>query len=201
MEQEDISEVVEIDRESFDPPWTRNSYAFEIAESTYTYMTTLVRNELQELQGLKSLLFHLRGNHGIPIVKKTVVVGYGGLWKIAEEAHISTIASHADYRGCGYGAVLLVGMIQRAMMLGAEYIVLEVRVSNKVAQNLYRKFGFHIVALKEKYYRNGEDAYDMRLRLDHPDNIVELRQKYEEVKQRVPFQDLYSTIAHPRLGT
>ena len=70
------------------------------------------------------------------------ILGYGGIWNIADEAHISTIATHPTHRGNGYGEILLAGIVGKALQLGAGYIVLEVRVSNQVAQRLYEKYGF-----------------------------------------------------------
>ena len=82
------------------------------------------------------------------------ILGYGGLWKIEGEAHISTIAIHPANRGLGYGEILLAGMFGKALQLNAEFIVLEVRVSNSVAQALYKKYGFNRVARKKNYYRS-----------------------------------------------
>ena len=46
-----------------------------------------------------------------------------------------------------------------------ESLFLEVRVSNTPAINLYKKFGFKIVRRIPYYYRDGEDAYVMVIRL------------------------------------
>src|SRR5690606_13930030 len=82
---------------------------------------------------------------------KSIILAYGGLWQVVEEAHISTIATHPDYRGQKYGEIVLACMVKRAIMLKAEYIVLEVRVSNTVAQRLYKKYGFEIHGTKKNY--------------------------------------------------
>jgi ribosomal-protein-alanine N-acetyltransferase len=94
-----------------------------------------------------------------------VIVGYGGCWLIAGEAHISTIAVHPDFRGQGLGELLLVGMLQRGIYLGGEYSVLEVRASNNIAQSLYRKYEYKMVGRRKAYYRdNSEDALLMEIR-------------------------------------
>ncbi|MDQ7033964.1 MAG: ribosomal protein S18-alanine N-acetyltransferase, partial [Anaerolineae bacterium] len=127
------------------------------------------------------------------------IVGYGGLWKIAEEAHISTIATHPDYRGRKLGEILLAGMIRRAIVLHARYVVLEVRVSNTVAQNLYHKYGFKMHGIKKNYYHHDhEDAYDMRLDLSGA-AIATFKQQYRHLQQHNPFRDRYSRTPHPRL--
>ena len=132
------------------------------------------------------------------MTNRSVVVGYGGLWKIEGEAHISTIAIHPDHRRRGFGEILLAGMFGKALRLNAKYIVLEVRVSNEAAQRLYRKYGFARHGRKRNYYRsNREDAYDMRVSLDA---AVRRRfdQLYRELRERHGFRDEYSRRAHPR---
>ncbi len=89
------------------------------------------------------------------------IVGYGGFWLMAGEAHISTIAVRPELRRRGIGELLLVTMLDRATELGAEVATLEVRVSNIAAQSLYRKYGFRRVGLRPRYYRNNEDALIM----------------------------------------
>jgi len=90
------------------------------------------------------------------------VVGYGGLWLMVDEAHITAIAIAAAYRGLGVGELLFLGLIDIARGMGAQYITLEVRVSNRVAQNLYRKYGFKETGVRRRYYSdNNEDALIM----------------------------------------
>ena len=89
-------------------------------------------------------------------------------------------------------------MFRKALRLKAEYLVLEVRVSNAVAQNLYRKYGFSRHGRKRNYYRsNNEDAYDMRVSLD---SSVRQRfgQLYQQLQHSHSFQDAYSLVTHPR---
>ncbi len=90
------------------------------------------------------------------------VVGYAGAWLMVDEAHITTIAVHPDYRGKGVGEMLLVSLIERAIKAGAKWVTLEVRVSNHVAQNLYRKYTFKEAGVRRRYYSdNNEDALVM----------------------------------------
>lgn len=197
MRSADIPEVVAIDRASFDPPWPPRSYQFEINESTISFMVVLQRDALAQANGIKRLLGNLRGQEDT-LEWQSSVVGYGGLWKIQQEAHISTIASHPDYRGAGYGEILLAGMIRQAIRLRASYVVLEVRLSNRVAQRLYRKYGFKVTGVKEQYYRNnGEDAYDMRLDLT-PESIAAVNARYDALCEQHHFTDKYAAIPHPR---
>lgn len=90
------------------------------------------------------------------------IVGYAGLWLMVDTAHITTIAVDPPYRGEGIGELLLVGLIDKAIALGAREVTLECRVSNHVAQALYRKYTFHNTGLRKRYYSDdGEDALVM----------------------------------------
>lgn len=198
MRVSDLSEVVAIDAASFRPPWPERSYRFEINESQVSYMVVLEKHEERQIIGFRRLFNALLGQQQ-DTEWAPLIAGYGGLWKIAEEAHISTIASHPDYRGRGYGEVLLVGMISKAIELGAQYVVLEVRVSNTIAQNLYRKYGFVIEGTKTGYYHyDGEDAYDMRLNLT-PATIIDFELRYQKMLRDYNLDDLYSRTPHPRI--
>ena len=50
---------------------------------------------------------------------------------------------------------------RRMRLAECENSTLEVRVSNTVAINLYKSFGYEIVTTRKRYYENGEDAYLM----------------------------------------
>jgi [ribosomal protein S18]-alanine N-acetyltransferase len=185
----DIPRVVEIDRLAFDPAWSARSYEYEISESTYSHMVVLEHADIQPVNGWRRWLRPFGG--AASHLQKTVVA-YGGLWNIADEAHISTIATHPDARGRGYGEIVLAGMVRRSITLEASYVVLEVRVSNNVAQNLYHKYEFEIVDRKPQYYRNNlEDAFDMRLNFD-PSLIERFQQRYTALLERHQFEDLYT---------
>ena len=137
MTLEDLPEVLQIDRLSFPLPWSERSYRFELTENPASHMLVAVSHD-----------------EGTPRV-----VGYAGFWMLVDEAHISTLAIHPDYRRLGLGAELLRRVLGDAARSGADMATLEVRVSNQAAVNLYHKFGFQIVGRRVRYYRdNGEDA-------------------------------------------
>jgi ribosomal-protein-alanine N-acetyltransferase len=196
MRLPDIPAVVAIDRVSFDPAWSARSYTYEVGESAYSHMVVLEQSEDEKpRQTWRRFVPNLGGN-GRDEEKQ--IVSYGGLWHIMDESHISTIATHPGFRGRGLGEIVLAGMIRRSITLRATYIVLEVRVSNIVAQNLYRKYEFETIALKPKYYHNnGEDAYDMRLSLEgNQEYIARFESRYQELMERYRFMDLF-TEAQP----
>jgi [ribosomal protein S18]-alanine N-acetyltransferase len=176
----DVKEVAAVDKVSFSTPWPASSYAYEVSESPYSHMVVLedIAGEIGQRPPAsprwKNLAKRLAGQ---PASAQRQLLSYGGVWKIMDEAHISTIATHPDQRGNKYGEIALVAMLRRAIVLNAEYVVLEVRVGNVVAHNLYRKYGFESVFTKRNYYSNGEDAYDMRLDLSE-ENLARVSQGY-----------------------
>ncbi len=203
MQLADIQPVVAIDALCFEPPWSQNSYTFEIQESKVSHMVVLEADELPpERPTLRrdGWLAWLNGawRGAAPVNGAGSILGYGGLWKVADEAHISTIATHPNQRRQGYGEILLAGMISKALRLRASYIVLEVRVSNRAAQELYQKYGFQRYARRRNYYQNNnEDAWDMRLTLNQA-----TRRRFSKRRERLwlrhGFRDEYSQAARPR---
>ena len=199
MRLSDIDAVRSIDEVCFDPAWSSDSYSFEIRQSTVSHMVVLEEAPQPPpdssgdgwLRRLGDWLRHGEQN-------RATILGYGGLWQIEGEAHISTIATHPDHRGRGYGEVLLAAMLRKALRLRADYLVLEVRVSNAIAQNLYQKYGFSRVGRKRNYYiSNKEDAWDMRLRLDGG-----MRSRFEglygHLREAHALYDDYSHARRPR---
>ncbi len=195
MRTADIGQVIAIDNVCFDPPWSARSYAYEISESSCSHMVVLERSEARAAPSRWRRWLGL-GSAG---PESGLIVGYGGLWQITDEAHISTIATHPGWRGRGYGEILLAGMVRRACTLGAAYIVLEVRVSNYVAQALYHKYEFVVAGVKQRYYRNNnEDAYDMRLDLTDAGIRARFEERLAALRQRQPFADQYSEAVPAR---
>ncbi len=200
MRPSDIARVVDIDKQSFPTPWSARSYQYEVKESNYSHMLVLEALTEQPATGWRRLIrgFSKSANgqsESPPMERKRTMVGYGGLWHIMEEAHISTIATAPEARGQGYGELLLSAMVKRSITLGASYVVLEVRVSNLVAKRLYEKYAFSIVDTKRNYYRdNGEDAYDMRLDLEDSATVASFEVLFAQVKQRQQFIDEYSQL-------
>ncbi len=80
---------------------------------------------------------------------------------MVDEAHIATLATHPEWRGCGLGLWLMLGLIDAASGRGALLVTLEVRAGNLPAQQLYRKLGFEVAGFRAHYYRDGEGALIM----------------------------------------
>ncbi len=161
MRMGDIDEVVELDRLSFPTPWPARTYRYELTNPDRTTLAVLERPDGLPYPVSRPLVRWLRRLTHQPATTGRLA-GYVGMWHIADEAHVSTIAVHPDWRGHKLGELLLWSMIRRAAQRGAHMITLEVRVTNIVAQNLYRKYHFEVMGRRKGYYRdNGEDAYMM----------------------------------------
>ena len=89
-------------------------------------------------------------------------VGYIGIWKIINEAHITNLSVHPEYQNKKLAHVLLLRMLDECYSEKIKFITLEVRVSNEKAIHLYEKFGFKSLGVRRKYYQdNNEDALIM----------------------------------------
>ncbi len=90
------------------------------------------------------------------------IVGFSGFWMMVGEAHIIAIGVRNGYRKLGIGEGLLIATIELAQILNANIVTLEVRASNMVAQELYKKYGFRVTGRRLRYYSSdGEDAIIM----------------------------------------
>jgi len=132
----DLEEVAVIERASFSAPWP-----------TSAYTTELTTNQLARYVGAR-----ING----------ALVGFGGIWLMVDEAHVTTMAVLPAHRRMGVATALLLELLREARRGGARVATLDVRVSNVDAQRLYRAFGFVEVGRRIRYYDdNGEDALVM----------------------------------------
>ena len=94
--------------------------------------------------------------------KNKFIVGFvsAGMENTGEAVygHFMNIAVPSFAQGQGIGGKLLFRIEFECMVLGAEAMQLEVRVSNKVAQRFYQKHGYAPVLILDSYYNNAEDA-------------------------------------------
>jgi ribosomal-protein-alanine N-acetyltransferase len=157
MLEKDISDIMTIEAVSFGTHhWTRESFKSELRNKTGNYY--IVKD-----------------------VEINKVVGYGGFWLIMDEAHVTTIAIHPNYRRKHLGELLLQQLIDRCTEKQAKWITLEVRVSNIGAQNLYFKYGFSSLGVRRKYYQdNDEDALIMWTQDIHTPAFQNLCKKFKE---------------------
>ncbi len=99
------------------------------------------------------------------------VTGYAGLMLTGEDGHVTTIAVDPAWHRHHIGTRLLLVLAREAIARGAKNLTLEVRLSNRGAQELYRHFGFAPVGVRKNYYQETqEDALVMWVRdVDTPD--------------------------------
>ncbi len=136
MTLEDVDAIHEIEVLSFKTPWTKEAFFEE-----------LTNNKLAKYIAAKV--------NGRPI-------GYGGMWFVLDEAHITNIAIHPDFRGHKLGEKIVQALIAKAVEHKITKMTLEVRTSNTVARSLYKKLGFIDYGIRKGYYYDtGEDAVIM----------------------------------------
>ena len=140
MTHEDLADVSDMERRSYDFPWSHGVF----------------RDCL------------LAGYHCIVLVQDERPIGYGILSVAAGEAHILNLCVDPRFRAHGYGERLLDEMLSMARGADVTQVFLEVRPSNEAALALYRKKGFHQVASRPSYYQatdGREDASVLAIKL------------------------------------
>ncbi|MBP2099773.1 ribosomal protein S18-alanine N-acetyltransferase [Enterococcus rivorum] len=142
MTPSDIKDVLAIEREVYagELPWTKSAFLNELRASSQN-LYLLIQDNKQ-------------------------VIGFIGCRVLEKDAHITNVAVLNKYQGKGIGSFLLNETRTFAEKHQCETMSLEVRMSNKNAQRVYRRMGFVSNAIKRGYYdENKEDALDMILYL------------------------------------
>ncbi|EGO64281.1 ribosomal protein S18-alanine N-acetyltransferase [Acetonema longum] len=133
MGLDDIDVIVTLEQACFSTPWSRATFEEELNYNDLAHYL------IAEWQG-----------H---------IVGYAGIWVVCNEAHVMNVAIAPAYQGKGWGRRMMLALICRAQILGAESMTLEVRVSNQTARSLYAKMGFVEYGIRPGYYSEPkEDA-------------------------------------------
>ncbi|MBI9011275.1 MAG: ribosomal protein S18-alanine N-acetyltransferase [Clostridiales bacterium] len=136
----DLDQVMLLELACFSVPWTKEAFESE-----------LLKNQLA---------------HYIVIEEDNEIIGYGGVWYIMDEGHITNVAIHPEHRKKGLGKKLVQGMIDAAISHEINHMTLEVRKSNVAAIALYEHMGFEVAGVRPKYYTdNNEDALIMWVEL------------------------------------
>ena len=133
MRSDDLDQVLELERATFAQPWSRKMFLDEMAAERRCYLVA------EDAGG---------------------VVGYGGFTILGEDLHINTLLAARPARVPAIGTRLMRSLIDRGLEGGARRLYLEVRASNRRAQDFYRKFGLAPVGVRKHYYHD-DDALIM----------------------------------------
>lgn len=132
MIHDDVAEVSDIERRSYEFPWSHGVF----------------RDCL------------LAGYHCSVVERDGAVVGYSVLSVAAGEAHILNLCVDPQYRELGYGERLLDEILRMSHDEEVNEIFLEVRPSNEKAIALYMKKGFRNIAYRPAYYQANQGRED-----------------------------------------
>ena len=184
MNAGDILQSVAVEREAFPSLFPPTAFRRELSNPRSSYLVAWTRSDrisngwhasgalgpsdsVGDRGLVGSLLYRARDILSRPSgglkPGRDLIAGYLGLSYIVDEAHIVSVGVRNEYRGLGVGELLLIGAIEQAIARGAvETVTLEVRRSNQVARNLYRKYGLKDRGIRKGYYvDNREDAMIM----------------------------------------
>lgn len=143
MTEEDVDRVVEIERDGFRHPWSRDLMARELSHAWSTILLATAPGAAAE-----------------------VTVGFIVFWLVHDELHVLNIATAPEARRGGVGRALMIEAHEEGRRRGARIATLEVRRSNTPALELYRSLGYRQVGVRPNYYADeGEDAIVMDLNL------------------------------------
>jgi len=170
MQPADIKQVKEIDLQAFPALETSLSFKKELRNEIAKYIVAYEPNNRYEKATVplanKSIFSRMIKNIKLlaigPPPTKQNIVGFAGVWFMAGDAHLITIAVRENYRGFSVGEYLLAAVIEIAIETKAGFVTLEVRSSNSAAQSLYQKYGFIKAGKRKGYYSDTrEDAIIM----------------------------------------
>lgn len=137
MQKNHVSEIARISADCFTDPWSTAAYEAELENSS---AETFVA------------------------VENDIVIGFGNVQKVLDEAYITNIAVEKKSRKNGVGGKILDAIINHCKNENCSFVSLEVRVSNVAAINLYEKYGFVSQGIRKGFYSHPtEDANIMTL--------------------------------------
>ncbi|MEK9951274.1 MAG: ribosomal protein S18-alanine N-acetyltransferase [Curvibacter sp.] len=136
-----LEQVLQVEQRAYPHSWTRGNF----------------------LDALKS------GYHARVLLAGDVLLGYYVAMQGVDEVHLLNITVAPEHQRQGWGRIMLDALALWARGLGAQWLWLEVRVSNARAIAIYEAHGYRRVGLRRNYYPAGhgqrEDAVVMSLRL------------------------------------
>ena len=182
MTPADLPAVTSLDQQVFKEPWPESAYVQEIYYNLRAHYFVLEFNPYSATTTRRRKKSR----------SASTICGFVGMRVKWGRGHISTLAIHPEWRGQGWGEILLIVALEQAVLLEANEVRLEVRVSNEPARRLYAKYGFTFLKRLRHYYRDGEDALLLELK--------SLDADYQRVL-RENFRRLRAQLTHPRETT
>ena len=149
MREEDIPQVVEIEKIAFSRPWTKSIFKAVLLLPYAAYYVAVEDGET----GADAVNTVLTGQESAEFVPGKIV-GVCGVKKIFEEGDISNVAVHPDYRGRGISRNMLEVLMREACEDGVQAFTLEVRAGNEIAVNLYESLGFCTEGIRPRFYED-----------------------------------------------
>lgn len=133
MVADDVPAVCQLEHQIFSSPWTEEGFLYKLDRRHFNI----------------SLVGLVGG----------AVVAYAVSFFVLDEFHLSNLAVQQEFRKKKIGETMLWLSLLVGSELGAQYVYLEVRKSNKSAIALYKKYHFELVGIRKGYYENEkEDA-------------------------------------------
>lgn len=141
LEDDDLAEVMAVERACFADPWSEASFRREVARRAV-------------------------GGYSRVLVDEGAIRAYTVAWFVADEGHLANLAVDPACRRRGMARALVADLLQEAARRQTASVWLEVRAGNLEAIELYRAYGFRPVRIRRGYYRKErEDAIVMVLDL------------------------------------
>lgn len=141
MTEERLDEVVRLERLVYPHPWTRGNFSDSLRAG---YQAQLLAADGQ-------------------------LLGYFVAMKGVDEVHLLNITVAPEFQSQGWGRMILDALALWSRAQHAQWLWLEVRVSNARAQRIYEEHGYRRVGERKSYYPAAagrrEDAVVMSLKL------------------------------------
>lgn len=160
MRRRHLRSVLAIETQVYPKPWTPGTFQSELEQMRDGY------------------------RHYVVATMESRVVGYAGLLYSGDDAHVTNIAVEPARQGHHVGTRLLLHQVRYAADQGFKSLTLEVRVSNRAAQELYRRFGLAPAGIRKNYYEGVEDAIVMWCHDIHTSEYAERLRLLEERLER-----------------
>jgi len=131
-------------------------------------MVSLVRKNFKKDYS-KDLFFQMASlfpDKFITVMDDGVLIGFlMGALTSPKEARILIFVVDKNHRNMGIGTKMFSTFIERSRAKEIEKIRLEVKTTNENAIKFYKKFGFKVVKVLPRYYRDHSNGYMMYLDL------------------------------------